>query len=81
MGDLIQTVESPQEIARAAWQLRQLVRQKEIIPQDVLDIFEQWAGALSDRDLYEVPGITFLRLWLRRAIWSPCWSAKWARVR
>ena len=28
-------------------------------------------AALSDRDLYEVPGITFLRLWLRRGNLEP----------
>jgi hypothetical protein len=71
MSDPVQAVDSPQEIACAARQLREIIRQKEIAPQVVLEIFEQWAAALNDPELHEVPGITFLRLWLRRGNLEP----------
>lgn len=71
MSDRIQVVNSPQEIADAARQLREVMQQQEISPQVVLDVFDQWADALDDRELREVPGVTFLRLWLRRGNLEP----------
>ena len=71
MSDLIHAVDSPQEIAGAARQLREIARQKQIAPQAVLEVFERWAAALDDRELHDVPGVTFLRLWLRRGNLEP----------
>jgi hypothetical protein len=71
MTDLIQPIESPQKIADAARQLREIARQKQIAPQTVLEVFERWAAALGDRELHDVPGVTFLRLWLRRGNLEP----------
>ena len=71
MSDLIQAVDSPQEIVYAARQLREITQKKEIAPQAVLDIFDQWAAALDDRELREVSGVAFLRLWLRRGNLEP----------
>lgn len=71
MSDLIRAVDSPQEITCAARQLREIARQKEIAPQVVLEVFDRWAAALDDRELHDVPGITFLRLWLRRGNLEP----------
>lgn len=71
MSDLIHAVDSPQEIAYAARQLRQIAQEKQIAPQVVLEVFDQWAAALDDRELREVPGVTFLRLWLRRGNLEP----------
>ena len=70
MNDVIHTVDSPQQIECAARQLREIV-QKEIAPQAILEIFEQWATALNSRELHDVPGVTFLRLWLRRGNLEP----------
>ncbi|HTW57389.1 MAG TPA: acyl-CoA reductase [Terriglobales bacterium] len=70
-ADDITMVGSAQEIAGAAEQLRAVVRAEEITPQGILDIFEKWAAALSDRELHDVPGATFLRLWLRRGTLEP----------
>lgn len=64
-------VDSPQEIMCAARQLREIAREKEIAPQTVLEVFEQWAAALDGRELREVPGLAFLRLWLRRGTLEP----------
>ena len=71
MSDLIQSVDSPQTIACAARRLREIVQQKEIVPEAVLDIFDQWAAAMDDPGLREVPGVAFLRLWLRRGNLEP----------
>ena len=58
--------DSPQSIACAAKRIREIALQKEITPSDVPDRFEQWAAALGDNALHDVPGISFLRLWRRR---------------
>ena len=71
MSDMIQAVDSAQDIACAARRLREIVQQKEISPRVVLEIFDQWGAALDDRELREVPGMTFLRLWLRRGNLEP----------
>jgi len=71
MSDLIQAVDSPQQIACAARQLREIAQQKEVALPVILDLFEQWAAALDDRELREAPGVTFLRLWLRRGNLAP----------
>src|SRR5258708_303917 len=67
MNDLMlnPAVNSPQQITCAAHQLRELAAQK------VIEIFEQWAAALDGRELREVPGLAFLRLWLRRGTLEP----------
>ncbi len=70
-AEMIHTVDSAQEIAGAAHRLREVVRDEEITPQTVLHIFERWAAALNDRELQEVPGVAFLRLWLRRGTLEP----------
>ena len=42
-----------------------------ISPRMILDIFESWARALDSRELREIPGLPFLRLWLRRGTLGP----------
>jgi len=69
--DLVQAIDSPQEIISAATRLRDVVRDEEITPQTILDIFENWSAALSARELQEIPGLAFLRLWLRRGTLEP----------
>jgi hypothetical protein len=71
MSGVIQAVDDPREISCAAQRLREVVQQNEITPQMVLEDFEQWAAALDARGLHEVPGVPFLRLWLRRATLEP----------
>src|SRR5580698_10252583 len=58
--DAVRVVDSAQEIVNEA-----------ITPSAILEIFEKWAAALSDRELHDVPGATFLRLWLRRGSLEP----------
>lgn len=71
MTDLVQAVDSPQQIECAARRLQEVVRQKPIRPLEVLEVFEQWAAALETRELQELPDVVFLRLWLRRGTLEP----------
>jgi len=73
MNDLMPSpvVQSPEEIACAGKRLREIARQDEISPQTILDVFERWAAALGGHELREIPGLAFLRLWLRRGTLEP----------
>jgi hypothetical protein len=71
MTALTQKVDSPAEISSAVVRLRQAVRDVELSPNDVLKVFESWAKSLDARDLDDVPGIVFLRMWLRRGTLEP----------
>jgi hypothetical protein len=71
MSDLIQIIDSPEEISGAAEKLRQAVRAKETPLDTVLSVFETWAAALGVRELDDIPGAAFLRLWLRRGTLEP----------
>lgn len=66
-----QAVDSPAQISEAAARLRQSVSDLEITPDDVLKVFEAWAKKLDARELDQIPGIVFLRIWLRRGTLEP----------
>jgi hypothetical protein len=66
MGGMIDVVDSPQSISCAAKRIREIALEVETAPEMILEIFDAWAAALDDSELRHVPGITFLRLWLRR---------------
>lgn len=68
---LIQVVDSPEQMVSAAQALHEIARHKEIAPQAILDLFERWAASLDCPELRDMPGITFLRLWLRRGNLEP----------
>jgi hypothetical protein len=70
MNNLVQAVNSPQEIAGVAQQLRRVFLQRDLSPGAALTIFERWAAAL-ERGPLDVPGLAFLRLWLRRGTLEP----------
>lgn len=71
MSDLVQAVSSPQEIADAARRLREVALKRPFAPGTALELLEKWSVALQGRDLDDVPGIPFLRLWLRRGTLGP----------
>jgi len=68
MNDLIRNVDTPEDIWAAAAELRQVGA---ITPNATLDVFEAWADALGTPEMAAIPGITFLRLWLRRNTLEP----------
>jgi hypothetical protein len=62
---------SPQDLSSAAERLRSLAVEKSLTPDAILEIFERWAAALDKSEARDVPGVTFLRLWLRRGTLEP----------
>jgi hypothetical protein len=71
MSDLVQAVNSPQQIADNARRLRGVALKNSFALGTTMELLEKWAVALSGRDLDDVPGIPFLRLWLRRGTLGP----------
>jgi Acyl-CoA reductase (LuxC) len=71
MTELVHNVDSPEEISSAAARLRQAALEMELSPNDVMNVFDCWARCLDARDLDDLPGIVFLRMWLRRGTLEP----------
>jgi Acyl-CoA reductase (LuxC) len=71
MTELTQVVHSPAEISTAAANLRQVISDEEISPNEVMAVFDSWAKSLDARELDDLPGIPFLRMWLRRGTLEP----------
>jgi hypothetical protein len=69
--EIIQAVHSPAEISAAAVKLRQVISEEEITPNEVMNVFDSWAKCLDARELDDLPGILFLRMWLRRGTLEP----------
>ena len=71
MSDLILDIDRPEEISAAACALRGALKAVEITPHGVLQVFEAWAAALGEGESVDVPGVQFLRMWLRRGTLEP----------
>ncbi len=71
IAEIVQVVQSPAELSAAAVKLRQVISEKEILPNEVISVFDSWARKLDARELDELPGIPFLRMWLRRGTLEP----------
>lgn len=71
IAEIVQAVQSPAEISAAAARLRRVIADEEILPSEVISIFDSWAKKLDARELDELPGIPFLRMWLRRGTLEP----------
>lgn len=70
-GNLIRIVDSPQEIAAAAARLRECMQSRQLTAREVIEILERWSSVLHGAELDAVPGVPFLRLWLRRGTLEP----------
>jgi hypothetical protein len=71
MTDVIQAINSPEEIRDAAARLRTAAQGKDLTAKAILEVFERWAAALDAPGVREIPGVTFLRLWLRTGTLQP----------
>ena len=71
MTELTHRVDSPTEISAAAAKLRQEISRSELSPDDVMTVFDSWAKSLDARELDDLPGIPFVRMWLRRGTLEP----------
>jgi Acyl-CoA reductase (LuxC) len=71
MSNLIQLVDSQDEISAAAQRLRECMQRRELSPLQVIEVLERWGAALHGPALNAIPGVPFLRLWLRRGTLEP----------
>jgi hypothetical protein len=71
IAEIIQAVHSPTEISTAAVKLRKAISEEEITPYEVINVFDSWAKNLDARQLDDLSGIPFLRMWLRRGTLEP----------
>lgn len=71
MSQVIPMANSPLEIAHTARQLREVALNKPLSLDAALDLLEKWSAALQGGELDNVPGMPFLRLWLRRGTLEP----------
>jgi hypothetical protein len=71
MSALIQAVDSLEQISTLGQRLQWISREKEISRKSVLEVFQRWSTALHGNSTDEIPGVAFLRLWLRRATLEP----------
>jgi hypothetical protein len=71
MSRLFRVVDSPHEIGSEALRLRESVRLKELTPLEVIGVLERWGAALRGGSIDAIPGVAFLRLWLRRGTLEP----------
>jgi hypothetical protein len=71
MNNVIRAVDSPDEISATARWLREEISASEITPETILNILESWGTALAQPETASIPGVPFLRLWLRRSTLGP----------
>lgn len=71
VDEVIHAVHSAEEISSAAAGLRHIALNEEISPNEVITILDSWAKTLDVRELDDIPGIVFLRMWLRRGTLEP----------
>ena len=71
MIDATYGIDSPKQISNAAIRMRQTVMTSELAPHAMLDLFETWSATLGSPDTADIPGVAFLRMWLRRATLEP----------
>ncbi|HLV85692.1 MAG TPA: acyl-CoA reductase [Candidatus Sulfotelmatobacter sp.] len=71
MSEVIRQIGSADEMQSAARHLRDGALKTSLTPDSILGAFEQWAAALDSTEVREIPGVTFLRLWLRRGTLEP----------
>ncbi len=63
--------ELPQDLTAVAMWVRELALAGELGVTKILATFDDWASALHGQGLDDIPGVAFLRLWLRRGTLEP----------
>jgi hypothetical protein len=71
MSDLLQHFDTPREVTVAAQRLRERALELQLTPSQVIDILERWGESLRGASVDAIPGVAFLRLWLRRGTLEP----------
>jgi hypothetical protein len=71
MSDLLQHFDSPREVTAAAQRVRERALDLELAPAQVIEVLERWGESLRGPTVDAIPGVAFLRLWLRRGTLEP----------
>ena len=71
MPDLLQQFDSARDLTAAAQRLREWALERELTPTQVIGILERWGESLRGPTVDAIPGVAFLRLWLRRGTLEP----------
>ena len=71
MSTIICAIGHTVEISEMAAELRESLNATEIATRAVLDGFEGWSAALGELETANIPGVQFLRMWLRRGTLEP----------
>jgi hypothetical protein len=71
MPDLLQHFDSAREVTAVVRRLRERARDLELTPSQVIEILERWGESLRGPTVDAIPGVAFLRLWLRRGTLEP----------
>ena len=71
MSDLIRHFDSARDIIAAAELVRERALARELRPSQVIEILERWGESLHGPELDAIPGVPFLKLWLRRGTLEP----------
>jgi hypothetical protein len=71
MPELLQQFDSAGEVTAAAQRLRERALERELTPAQVIGILERWGESLRGPTVDAIPGVAFLRLWMRRGTLEP----------
>lgn len=71
MTEAIQVFQSADELIAAAGRLRERALREELTPGHAIESLERWGAALQGDGIESLPGVPFLRLWLRRGTLEP----------
>ena len=71
MPELVIAIDAPPQVRQAAQAVRAAQSAQALSPDRVIAELEQWGHALRTPELADVPGLPFLRTWLRRGTLEP----------
>lgn len=71
MTEIIQGFRSAKEIIAAVTRLREGALRRELTPARAIESLERWGAALRGDGIDSIPGVPFLKLWLRRGTLEP----------
>jgi hypothetical protein len=71
MSDVVRNIVSPQEITAAAQAMRARALDRPVSALEVIEVLERWGESLTGPAFDAIPGVAFLKLWLRRGTLEP----------
>ena len=66
MPEIVRQFSHGRELADAAQRLRAQALARELSPAQVIEILERWGESLRGTEVDAIPGVPFLKIWLRR---------------